>query len=184
MDDLREHMLSKPDSNFVAFTHNYGKWFTPDYIIRKFMVRVPKYRRRGLKIDETFSHTGNIWAEEGKLWYWHQTWPRFKKEEWSFRPYTVIFEVDDPKKVKFARKKSRELHEKGRGYSILGLITFAFTIWAPWIRNPVKVGKVCSGAVAAMYPDIVTGKPYHDIDPQYAHDKFEKYGAKRWLISK
>ena len=172
MSRIEEYMLSKPRSNFVVFTHQDGGRFSADYLIRKFITQIPKYRKRNLNIDRTFSHTGSVWVEDGKLVYYHQTYPRFKKEDWSFRHFNVIFEVDNEEHVNYARWKCRDLYKKRNRYSIFGLFAFAFTIWFPWLRNPIKAGKVCSGAVAASYPNIVTGKPYHDVDPQYAHDKF------------
>ena len=172
MSRTEEYMLSKPRSNFVVFTHQDGGRFSADYLIRKFITQIPKYRKRNLSVDRTFSHTGSVWVEDGKLVYYHQTYPRFKKDDWSFRRFNVIFEVDNEEHVNYARWKCRDLYKKGNRYSVFGLIAFIFTIWFPWLRNPIKAGKVCSGAVAASYPDIVTGKPYHDVDPQYAHDKF------------
>ena len=174
MSRTEEYMLSKPRSNFVVFTHQDGGRFSADYLIRKFIAQAPKYRKRNLNIDRTFSHTGSVWVEDGKLVYYHQTYPRFKKDDWSFRRFNVIFEVDNEERVNYARWKCRDLYKNRNRYSIFGLFAFAFTIWFPWLRNPIKAGKVCSGAVAASYPDIVTGKPYHDVDPQYAHDKFLK----------
>jgi len=176
-----EYMMSRPDSNFIAFTHQDHRWPRADYLIRRALSL--RYR---VAVDSTFSHTGSVWAHNGELTYWHQTWPRFKKEKWSFRRYNVIVEVDDPNVVFHARNKCYEMHATRRGYGIGKLLNFAFSMWIPGIGNTLTAGKVCSEAVAVSYPGIILGqgKGQHDIDPQFAYNALRNAGLKTIIVDR
>ena len=177
----RDYMMSRPDSNFVAFTHQGRKWPRADYLIRKALSL--RYR---VPTDSTFSHTGSIWVYNGELTYFHQTWPRFKKEKWSFRRYNVIFEVEDPNVVFHARNKCYEMHAIRRGYGIGKLLNFAVSMWIPGVGNTLTAGKVCSEAVAVSYPGIILGQGLgqHDIDPQFAHNALRNAGLKTIIVDR
>lgn len=182
----REYMLSRPDSNFVAFTHMNKSWPAPDFLIRKYVSMVPRYKNNGVTTDNTFSHTGTIWVENGELTYYHQTWPVFKKEKWNFRRYNIILEVTDSQIVSKARHKCEEMYYKKRGYGIGQLLAFAFTIWFTWFSNPITAGKVCSEAVAVSYPDYILKKGIsaYDVDPQYAFDRLKEQGLLRLKVDR
>lgn len=179
---MRDYMLSRPDSVFAMFTHMDGNRLSPDYLIRVGLSKV-----YGVPIDNTFSHTGIVWAEDGELWYWHQTWPHFKRDRFRFRRYNVIIEVDDYEHVQVARSHANKLLDKKSGYGIGTLLNFAFSIWFSWMGNAIRVGKVCSGAVAKMLEGyIMTGRHRHveNVDPQYAHNMLVKAGLRRWEIDR
>lgn len=171
---MAEIMREFPHNNFVVFTHvNRKRFWEPDYLIRKWLARVPRYRRRGITIDTTFSHCGTAWydEEEDVINYWHQTYPYFTKEPLRPRAYNVIYMVDNEETVKYARLVCEKLYKKKKGYAIGTLITFAFTLWFTWLSNPINAGKVCSQAVAYSYPTISPGNPI-DSDPQKVEYNF------------
>lgn len=178
-DEIQEYIKSKPDSNFVVFTHVDGNrpWQT-DYLIRRILSR-----RYDLPIEECFSHTGTVWydVEKDENFYWHQTFPVFTKDKFNTRPYNVIYEVEDPNVVKFARIKCKNLYEAERGYAVGTLINYAFTIWFDWLSNVVTAGKVCSEAVAASYPTLIEGNK-SDIDPNNAAMQLDNHNLKKFII--
>ena len=178
---MTEYMLSRPESNFVAFTHSNRRWPRADYLIRRALAI--RYR---VPTDRSFSHTGSVWAVNGVLTYFHQTWPRFKREEWGFRAFNVIVEVDDPAVVLHAREKCYEMNYLRRGYGIGKLLNFAFSMWIPGIGNTLTAGKVCSEAVAVSYPGIILGQGLgqHDIDPQFAHNALRNAGLKTIIVDR
>lgn len=155
--------INHPDKVFVVFTHSDKMPLSPDWLIRLGM----KWRYGG-KVSEMFSHCGTVWGEGRKAMYYHQTYPRFKREEFGTRPYTIALEISDTDAVAFAKQKCREMNNDRRGYGVGQLLTFAFTLWFKWFNNPITKGKVCSEAVAVSYPQwIVTNKD--NTDPYQAY---------------
>ena len=170
--EFLEYVKANPKSNFVVFTHvNETRFWHPDFLIRKFLARVPRYKKRGVTLDTTFSHCGTVWWEDNVPAYYHQTYPTFTKGTFYGRPYFVAYEVKDRDKVELARTLCKELYDKKKPYALSTLVTFAFTLWFTWISNPIKAGKVCSQAVAYTYPGIVKGES-RDADPQHAEFAF------------
>lgn len=176
---MQDYMFKNPGSNFVMFTHMGRRWPRADYLIR----RALRYKY-GVNHRETFSHTGSVWVEDGKLTYWHQTWPRFAKDEWSWRAYNVIYEVNDPAQVSLARAKCLELYEARRRYGIGKLLNFGVSMWIPGIGNAITAGKVCSEAVAVCYPSIILtrGVGKNDVDPQFAEHCLALAGMKSFIV--
>ena len=177
--EFREYIGNNPKSNFVMFTHmDRRKAWQPDFLIRKFLGLKYKVPSR-----ETFSHCGTLWLDEcdNRIYYWHQTYPYFRKDKFSTRRYNVIFEIPNEYAVEYARDFCRFEHENKRGYGIATLISFAFTLWFTWFSNPITAGKVCSSSVAASYPLYIRGNP-HDVDPHMAYMELEKRGFKQFLI--
>lgn len=178
------YMLSKPDSNFVVFTHQDRRWPALSYLIRKAIYLTPRYSAR---LSEIPSHTGSVWVENGELQFYHSTWPVFKREPFKFRKYNVVCEIACKKRVKFARNKCREMLKKRRGYGVGQLINFAVTIWFTWFSNAVTAGKVCSEAVAVSYPKAVLGgviTDANDIDPYYAMLRIQDSAFKSFTVDR
>lgn len=181
--EAREYMLSKPNSNFVVFTHQNRRWPRMDYLIRRAVYYVPRY---DAEFDQIPSHCGSVWVKDGELMYYHQTWPIFKKDRWGFRQYNVICEIACKRRVKYARAKCREMLKKKRGYGVGQLLSFLATIWFTWFSNPITAGKVCSEAVAVSYPKAVLseGVNQNDVDPYYAMIRIKEKCFKSFIVDR
>lgn len=191
-DKATTYMLSRPESVFVVFTHQDGRKISVDYLIRKAMGL--RYR---IRPDDTFSHCGVVWAENGQLMYYHQTWPKFKKEKFSYRPMNHFFEVADPIKVEWARTICEHKNGVARGYGIGTILNFVFTFWNYSLRNFIRIGEVCSSALALAFPEIVMPLGdklrlrHSDVTPHHAFIRFEDYvwrtdgdGSKQFIVDK
>ena len=181
---MREIIQDHPVSNFIVFTHVDAKspWH-PDYLIRKALSI--RYMHRGVTIHTTFSHCGSVWYDrvEDEIGYWHQTFPFFAKDVFSFRAYNVIYKIDDPEAVKFARGKCKNLYESKKPYGVGKLVAYIVTLWFTWLKNPIKAGKVCSEAVAASYPSLISTNPA-DTDPQLASFELDKAGLTKYIVDR
>lgn len=180
-----EYMEAHPDWVFIPFTHmDKRRFWQPDYLIRKFIARVPRYRRAGVNVHNTFSHVGMVFSGQDRLRYLHQTYPVFRDDDWSFRAYNLIFVVKDPSTVEEARRRAENLLASRKGYGIGKLLSFAFSIWFTWLRNPIVAGKVCSGAVAHCFPVWVPESEVNDIDPQGLAMLLKKAGVPFFLVDR
>ncbi len=130
-----------------------------------------------------FSHCGTVWydTKDKESYYWHQTYPFFAKDHFNFRKYNIIYQVDDPSTIRFARAKCKSLYEKKKPYGVGRLVAFAFTLWFSWLDNPIRAGKVCSQAVAVSYPSLIKTDPY-ETDPQLASIELDKHPLKKYRV--
>lgn len=162
-----DFILKRPHNVFAVFTHVDGGFLSADRAIRRVLARV-----YNIDPDRAFSHCGLVWAEEGKLWYWHQTYPVFIREEFKFRAYNFFLRISDPEVIQIARYEARGMFAKETGYGVGLLLNFALTIWSRITRNTVKIGQVCSSALALMLPGYIlpkhTGTRSWDVDPMKA----------------
>lgn len=163
--DFRELCRDNSDKNYVVFTHTNRRFPHPDYLIRRGLSL-----RYGIPVEESFSHTGSVWWEDGRPVYYHQTFPVFSKDNWGARHYSIAVEISDPDVVEYSRKVAKKLYKDKRGYGVGQLISFFFTLWFTWLNNPIKAGKVCSEAVAVCYPQYITTDK-NNTDPQQAFDQ-------------
>ena len=185
IEKFTSYMKSKPESVFAVFTHVDGKHLSTDY-----MIRLALALRYGKPLQEMPSHCGVIWVEDGELWYWHQTWPVFRKEKWRYRAYNHFIEIDTPDVVQYAKETAREMESSAVGYAIGTLINFAWTLWCRMKRNTVLIGEVCSSALALILPSLILPEddPYEythsDIDPYEAMFRLSIMGFNQFLVKK
>lgn len=180
-DQLTYYMLSRPDSVFAVFTHVGGGLRSVDFLIR--IALSIRYRK---PVAEMPSHCGIIWAEGEYLYYWHQTWPVFRKERWKYRQYNHFFEIENPDAVRYARAKAREMESSAVGYGVGTLVNFAWTLWCKMRRNVIRIGEVCSTALALLLPGYIlpTGSSHSDIDPYKALFRLSISGIPQFIIKK
>lgn len=181
---MMEIIEANPASNFIVFTHvNAKSPWSPDYLIRKALAL--RYLHRGVTVYNAFSHCGTVWHDkvEEETYYWHQTFPFFAKDVFSFRAYNVIYRVNDPSIVMYARNRCEALYEKKKPYGIGKLLAYIVTLWFTWISNPIKAGKVCSEAVAHCYPHLITTKPV-DTDPMRASFQLDEAVLTKYIVDR
>lgn len=181
---MMEIIEANPASNFIIFTHVNAKAFWhPDLLIRKALAL--RYRQKGVTLDTAFSHCGTVWHDkfEEETYYWHQTFPFFAKDAFGFRAYNVIYRVDNPSVVLYARNRCEVLYDKKKPYGVGKLLAYIVTLWFTWFSNPIKAGKVCSEAVAHCYPHLITTKPV-DTDPIRASFELDKAKLIKYVIDR
>ena len=184
-DAMARYMLDRPASVFPVFTHVDGQWWSADGLIRRALAI-----RYGQQMDVMPSHCGSIWAEDGELWYWHQTWPVFSRDRWRPRRYNRLFEVAAPAMVYQARDVCRREYLAGRGYGIGKLLNFGYTLWSYATGNVIRVGEVCSTSMALQYPGIVidAGRPvvleHHDFDPWKVVKRMRYAGLREFIVDR
>ncbi len=181
--ELTSYMLRKPDSAFVVFTHIDGSILSADYWIRRVLAK--KYRQPASKM---FSHCGIVFVEDGVLWYYHQTYPIFKREKFRWRRYNELIEVDTPTDVNSARVVAKLMLKEEVGYGVGLLLNFVFTMWSWLTVNVVKKGHVCATFIAKAFKDFVipdySGTSMYDVDPYLAYKRLRFAGFKRFILDR
>jgi len=176
---IRNH----PDDLFVVFTSQQRRFlWDSDRAIREFLAF-----RYHIKPHQAFSHTALVWWEDDKPMMYHQTTPKYKRNQWGTRAKNVAFWVEDEKVVSIAKKRARSFYKHNRHYSYGQLITLILTeLSFGLIPVPIREGMVCSEAVARelSFYDGSSERFYNEVDPYSLYLNIKARGYREFNVSK